>query len=618
MLPILTIFVTILLNTSSGRTVKVANVVEANKLPGNGRKLPDGLLVARGEDLLTEVASWTVVVTLDVPPLPTELEHRLKAIEGALDHLNPQIHASEKEGWTARLQRIKMQLRPSFLHGGRHHRRVARGLFNFIGILSEHLFGTASEAEVRQTRQMIQKVNSNNQAVYHVVQELTTVVNQSRVYLQQNRDRINEVSKEVKTVEQLLNSMGVQYEGLRDHIETNYHRHQAERLVEGLEMLTGAYLDHVEHYHRQRTALEGGVLTEDLLTLEVLEDILIKARGGNRSAIKNVEWYYQYVPVQPLWGEDNLLVFKMELPLVKPITYLHYLFKAFPVPQAEGVTALFEVSPDVGYEPHTGGLFIPEICVGRNPIVCRIYPMRIGKGMNCERGLISQHAAKKQDCVLTMEKTVQVDKVWTTGLNQVVLSTWGGQLIERCTGRAEQFFNLEKGVYLFNLTENCIYVTSTWKVEYTPHYMHHVDIKQRPLPHLAPVNIPKFVATEGWKLRVGKNLAELGTVQKFKLSTLHEMEKVEIPAHKSNWFIGLVSCISVFSIVLIVIFYYKRRQIRKNMCPVKDVSSPSAGNMQDSFSSGAVTFSRLNRHEDSSLPSIAEREQNRRLHSSLN
>ena len=101
----------------------------------------------------------------------------------------------------------------------------------------------------------------------HIVQELCTVVNQTRVYLQRNRDRINEVSKEVKTIEQLLNNMGVHYTGLRDLIEMSYHRHQAERLVEGVEMLADAYLDQVRYYHRQckSTALEGDVLTVDLL-----------------------------------------------------------------------------------------------------------------------------------------------------------------------------------------------------------------------------------------------------------------------------------------------------------------------------------------------------------------
>ena len=68
------VIVTFLLNTSSGQN---SDNVDVPNLPGNGRKLRDGLLMDRGEDLLTEVASWTVVVTLDVPPLPTLLERQL-------------------------------------------------------------------------------------------------------------------------------------------------------------------------------------------------------------------------------------------------------------------------------------------------------------------------------------------------------------------------------------------------------------------------------------------------------------------------------------------------------------------------------------------------------------
>ena len=69
--------------------------------------------------------------------------------------------------------------------------RQKRGLLNFIGVFTHHMFGIATSAEVRKTRELLRKVNNNNNAINHIVHELATVVNQSHVYIGQKRDKIN-------------------------------------------------------------------------------------------------------------------------------------------------------------------------------------------------------------------------------------------------------------------------------------------------------------------------------------------------------------------------------------------------------------------------------------------
>ena len=51
------------------------------------RKLADGLLISKGEEILIQEATWTVVVTLDVPSLPEVLGQRLTAVDAALNKI---------------------------------------------------------------------------------------------------------------------------------------------------------------------------------------------------------------------------------------------------------------------------------------------------------------------------------------------------------------------------------------------------------------------------------------------------------------------------------------------------------------------------------------------------
>ena len=283
---------------------------------------------------------------------------------------------------------MKLQLSNDYLHGNRHHikMRQKRGLFNFLGVFANKLMGVATSAEVRKTRELLRKVNNNNNAVNHIVHELATVVNQSRVYIKRNRDKINSL---VAVTNNLLESIKRFAGGMQQTVNQNMQKHQAERLVEDTEVLADAFVDQVDQYHRQRAALELGVLTEDLLSVPTLSDILENAKANR---ILNIEWYYQNVPVKPMWGEENIVVFQIELPLVKPIRYLQYLLETFPVPQEDGTVSTLKVNSGIAMENATGALLIPHQCRGHGPTVCGPAPLRSGEAMACERGILNNNA----------------------------------------------------------------------------------------------------------------------------------------------------------------------------------------------------------------------------------
>lgn len=521
-------------------------------------RLPDGLLVHRGEDVLIEKATWSVLIALDKPELPDRLGDKLLAVESALRLICANLSSSEYGSWRTRLTQVKMKLTPEYLFDNRYRlkSRNRRGLFNFIGLISHHLFGTATDTEIQRLRLTLEKTMKDNLAISHAVNDFVTVVNQTQVHVQENRNMINRLSAKTSHILRNIEKM----DELTQVVNANLQRHYAERLVEDVELLASAYINVVEHYHRQRAAMEMGVLTEDLLSPKVLKQVVTQARARHQDMISTWEWYYQYIRVRPLWGQVNTIMYQIELPIVKPVKYMHYILEAFPVPQGENTSTTVKVQRDVALDAATGGLFIPENCRGHQPMVCQPSPVRVGEAMSCERGIITGNREAKEHCVIELRHLRPVDQLRFVGKNRAALSTWGGTLRKICAGYPEQTTRVERGVYVFNISENCVYRSVTWQVEYSPGYSQSIYGERQPLPNLPPVELPALLNHSSVKEQIMSDLEELGSI---KYLTVAKLSEIAIPAkpfyeRRVFWAICCSIVLSLSVCVLLVTIGCKR------------------------------------------------------------
>ena len=131
------------------------------------RSITDGVLVTGGKKTLGHIAVWTVLVTLDVPTEQIGLLNKLNAFEHVLYEHN-RISNLTKSIWAQRINDIKSTMIATPIH-----RRTRRGLVNIVGLLSNRLFGTATEAQVLETRSQIENIAKQNKRV----KELITIVN---------------------------------------------------------------------------------------------------------------------------------------------------------------------------------------------------------------------------------------------------------------------------------------------------------------------------------------------------------------------------------------------------------------------------------------------------------
>ena len=152
--------------------------------------IPDGILVTGGDDTRAHIATWTVLVTLDVPTLEVSLLPKLFFFQRALrsHHTYSGISNETKNIWNERIENLKATInrRPAT-------HRTRRGILNIIGTLSNTLFGTATEDEVFEIRKQIDLLTKKNNQIVHVARQLITIINQTNEHSRRINEHINSI-----------------------------------------------------------------------------------------------------------------------------------------------------------------------------------------------------------------------------------------------------------------------------------------------------------------------------------------------------------------------------------------------------------------------------------------
>ena len=323
--------------------------------------IPDGILVTGGDDTRAHIATWTVLVTLDVPTLEVSLLPKLSFFQRALrsHHAYSGISNETKNIWNERSENLKATInrRPT-IH------RTRRGLLNIIGTLSNTLFGTATEDEVFETRKQIDLLTKKNNQIVHVARQLITIVNQTNEHSRRINEHINsiqtyvsKVAHQISATQRKLDSNNRRFNILSATVATD----RALALVETTHHL---WLRQQDLYDRQRAALELGYFTEYILPAKHLQNIFNLAAKSDMYG-PSIEWYYSHITVHPLLQNDSVLVFRADLPLTDRNLYLRYRIQTWPVPgnSSEFLTQL-QAPSDIAFHTATGEIFQPIGCIG--------------------------------------------------------------------------------------------------------------------------------------------------------------------------------------------------------------------------------------------------------------
>ena len=431
--------------------------------------LPDGITMRGGETLHQLVATWEVYVTLDPPPYPEDLVDRVKALGATLTALNASLSGMEVDlqAHGVRGARLLQALeRPAFGTNRvrRGARRDRRGLLDVGGRLLHAVFRVATSAQLDRFKAAMGEVEGNQREMVHAHNNLATILNQTRVFAQRLSVRQQHlqlhVDKLTVAVLHLSKSLHAQDDSLRRvEIATD-----VDRYLDVLTLATQEYLGQIDLFHRQRAELELGRLTRDLLSPDQLREILHQA-SDNRKVITAIEWYYRHLTVTPLWHPSGSLLYKVELPLIADRPYLMYSVMTHPVPVSNSsFTVMVILSRDYAIDTTTGRLFMPQHCIGHDPVVCQSGVEYGRDAMQCARGILTQRAALVSKCKVEVAHHDGHTIVTRLTTNQYVVATNGETLLIHCPGRAESHINLPQGTHNLTCLDECMVSARSWSI----------------------------------------------------------------------------------------------------------------------------------------------------------
>ena len=142
--------------------------------------------------------------------------------------------------------------------------RVKRGILDLGGEVLHVLFATVTN---RQYEQILKFMAKELNAVIHLQPELITAINQSRLYIQENRQDIVSLQKHQTQVDEYVSNMTRVFS--EKFIKLGHVQIQLEMdcAISALELVYRNYKHQVALYHIHRQSLEQGRLTEDLYHL---------------------------------------------------------------------------------------------------------------------------------------------------------------------------------------------------------------------------------------------------------------------------------------------------------------------------------------------------------------
>ena len=233
------------------------------------------------------------------------------------------------------------------------HGRGRRAVFDFIGELSKIIFGTATEAEVADVNRILNIISNKEQDLVHNAEELWTMVNGTREYVQQNRIMFFSLAKHTSQLRELLNWTVEHDRQLTVHLRSLRFTHEIDRAIEHLEFTEDHFSLHWNNYLLKLTAASEGRLTRRLVPFSVLEKVRARMTAQGYDVLP-VDWFYDNSRTFMLKNApDSMTIYIVaNLATSNRARYLYYSMFYFPVAFSERNWRRIVGAPACSYGQH--------------------------------------------------------------------------------------------------------------------------------------------------------------------------------------------------------------------------------------------------------------------------
>ena len=425
------------------------------------KPLTDGIIVSRGSDIRIIEGEWTLLLTIHEDDVAhglathAELVMRARTLWGIIRIQNNSVFFTEDR---RALMRAKMGLvigANQTLSYQATSDRERRGVLDFIGTGLNWAFGTATQSQVDALQKAVDAASASQHAIVHNIKELITVVNQTQLEGVDTRRKLSALSTSYDRFVHRENDRW-------DRFDHNTKLLMMEEYINSLLWLDAAVWKGINRIRALHGSLRAGDFTEELCPASLLMEISRLAAGHGLRALP-LNWYYENVHVIPLMIKDGLMTFRVTLPYADDNTYQRYKIRTYAVPiDTAGSRARAAVQPDIALDTANGLWFVPTLCQGHRPQLCRAGP-RWRDAYPCERGLITGHAPDRKLCKIVLTNTTATTAAEIReGI--FILQTRGEVVRLTCTGQTQRQTTLARGTYKVNITEGCVLAGGRWEL----------------------------------------------------------------------------------------------------------------------------------------------------------
>ena len=212
------------------------------------QEIPDGLLVLDNGAVRAQVATWTVLVSLDEPHYPTHFRTRLTNVKILLETLKKTriINQEVEQRWRQRINALRADVLPR-----RSRTRHRRGLINGIGKGLSFLFGTATTDQVRECQQHVRAAEEKAKHVLHATNQLVSIVNHSRHELKTQRAHIEKIESYLNTLAEAVQQTFFNISDLEEQVQQLWRYREIDSYLGALESTHHAWQKQMERYARE-------------------------------------------------------------------------------------------------------------------------------------------------------------------------------------------------------------------------------------------------------------------------------------------------------------------------------------------------------------------------------
>ena len=330
----------------------------------------EGVLVQQEGDIRAISGLWTVVVVIHPPPKP-DFNLWINQIVQDILTLKTKGQAGDDDFkvWMEHISFLQGNIRANGIYKTVHsprNRRERRALFGFVSTISNYLFGTATQNQINVLTNAIKDSQHKIETLSHQGAHMISVMNQTRLYLHENRMDIAVLQNASIALAKRVETNTKRVDGLAKTINTLHIRRSVDIIIAKLERSVNLYLHQLTLFHKQRQELERGYLTDEIMPVAYLEDVL-QQLTKRKHEVAPLRWHYQHLPIVPLHDTPSELSFRTIIPGLSETRYLQFKLRYFPIPLGKGYLRQVEGENNIALDTVSSATFVPGVCVGSTP-----------------------------------------------------------------------------------------------------------------------------------------------------------------------------------------------------------------------------------------------------------